>query len=400
MIIPITDKNQTPSPKIAILNLGFRPFFIGAGAFAIISVLLWAGVYIFQLPLQIEKISYFQWHAHEMLYGFTMAVIAGFLLTAVKNWTGVQTLHGLSLLSLFILWVLARILFLFGTNFIFIAAIFDILFMFFLIGSVAYPVIKVKQWKQVGIISKLALLAVANGFFYLGAAGFLEQGVYWSIYGGLFLIIGLILTMGRRVIPFFIEAGVGYPVKVFNSKWIDISSLLLYLVFFVAEVFVGGRQFSAPISAGLFIITSARLIGWHTIGIWKKPLLWSLFISFIFIDLGFLLTALSVFINVPNMLIVHAFSFGGIGIVTLSMMARVSLGHTGRSVQNPPRAITFSFLALITGSVFRIIFPLIDMNYYLIWVSISQILWVAAFLIFLVTYAPMLIKPRIDGNPG
>lgn len=396
----IVDKNQIPLPKIAVLNLGFRLFFLGAGVFAIISILLWTSVYVFQFQLQITKISHFQWHAHEMLYGFTMAVIAGFLLTAVKNWTGIQTLHGLSLFGLFALWLLARILFLFGTRFIFIAAIFDILFILFLIISVTYPIIKVKQWKQIGIMTKLVLLAIFNGFFYFGAAGILEQGIYWSIYGGLFLIIGLVLTIGRRVIPFFIEAGVGYPVKVFNSKWIDASSLLLYLAFFAVEIFIGNQQLSAFISMGLFIITSIRLIGWHTVGIWKKSLLWSLFIAFVFIDFGFLLIALSGFINLPKVLAIHAFGFGGIGIATLSMMARVSLGHTGRNVQNPPQAMTFSFLALIMGSIVRVILPLIDMNHYLIWITISQGLWITAFLIFVITYAPMLIRPRIDGQFG
>ncbi|HRY18667.1 MAG TPA: NnrS family protein [Candidatus Competibacteraceae bacterium] len=387
-------------PKIAVLNLGFRLFFLGAGIFSIISILLWMSIYVFQFPLQITKISYLQWHAHEMLYGFTMAVIAGFLLTAVKNWTGIQTLHGLNLLGLFTLWLLARVLFLFGTHFIFIAAVFDILFMLFLTSSIAYPIIKVRQWKQTGIMAKLVLLAVANGFFYFGVADIIEQGVYWSIYAGLFIIIGLILTIGRRVIPFFIEAGVGYPVKVFNSKWIDASSLLLYLALFIVEIFIRNRQLSSFIAMGLFIVTSIRLIGWHTPGIWKKPLLWSLFISFIFIDLGFLLIALSAFINSLDMLSVHSFSFGGIGLATLSMMARVSLGHTGRNVQSPPRAMTFSFLALIIGSIVRVIFPLIDANHYLIWIALSQVLWITAFLIFVITSLPILVRPRIDGQFG
>ena len=335
-----------------------------------------------------------------MIYGFTMAVIAGFLLTAVKNWTGIQTLHGLSLLGLFVLWALARLLFLFGARFIFIAAIFDIFFMLFLIGSVAYPIVKAKQWKQIGIMAKLIFLAIGNGCFYLGVAGFIKNGVYFGIYGGLFLIIGLIITMGRRLIPFFVEVGVGYPVKLFNSKWLDISSLILYLAFFIVEVFVGNDQIVAFISMCLFIITSIRLMGWHTIGIWKKPLLWSLFIAFFMIDLGFLLMALIPFFNLPKLIVIHAFSFGGIGVATLSMMARVSLGHTGRNVQNPPKWIAFSFITLIAGDIVRVVLPLIDASHYLSWVLVSQILWIAAFLIFVIIYASMLIKPRVDGQFG
>ncbi len=400
MTIATVEKNRIPSSKVALLNLGFRPFFLGAAVFAIASITLWMGVYVFKIPLSVEKISYFQWHAHEMIYGFTMAVIAGFLLTAVKNWTGIQTLHGLSLLGLFVLWALARLLFLFGTRFIFIAAIFDIIFMLFLIGAVAYPIAKVKQWKQMSIMAKLIFLAIGNGCFYLGAAGFIENGVYLGIYGGLFLIIGLIITMGRRLIPFFVEVGVEYPVKLFNSKWLDISSLILYLAFFIVEVFVGNDQIVAFISMCLFIITSIRLVGWHTIGIWKKPLLWSLFIAFFLIDSGFLLMALIPFFNLPKIIVIHAFSFGGIGVVTLSMMSRVSLGHTGRNVKNPPKWIAFSFIVLIVGSMIRVILPLFDMEHYLIWIVISQIAWIAAFLIFVISYSSMLIKPRIDGQFG
>lgn len=389
-----------PLSKTALLNLGFRPFFLGAAVFSIISIAFWMGIYTFQFFL-IVGISYVQWHAHEMIYGFSMAVIAGFLLTAVKNWTGIQTLYGLGLLALFTLWALARILFLFGTPFIFIAAIFDISFMVFLTGALIYPMIKSQQLKkQFGIIGILVFLTIGNILFYLGVVGFVEQGMYWSIYGGLYLVIGLIIIMGRRVIPFFIEVGVGYPVKLFNFQWLDVTIPLFYLAFFIVEVFLGNRHLSALLAAGLFIMISVRLIGWHTIGIWKKPLLWSLFVAFLFIDLGFLLIALSPFADLPNIRVIHAFSFGGIGVITLSMMARVTLGHTGRNVQSLPGAMSWAFVTLIVGAVVRVILPLIAADYYLIWIAVSQVLWITAFLIFVVVYSPMLIKPRIDGQFG
>jgi len=217
----VIEKNSMPSSKFALFNLGFRPFFLGASIFSVVSVFLWMGVFVFQLPLQFKEINMYQWHAHEMVYGYSVAVIAGFLLTAVKNWT------------LFLLWVVARIVFLFGTSFIFIAAWFDMLFMLCLISAIAYPIFKVKQWKQTGILVKLILLTLGNGLFYLGAAGLIDRGIFWGIYGGLLLIIALILTLGRRVIPFFIEGGVGYPVHLVNYKWIDRSSLVLLLAFFI-----------------------------------------------------------------------------------------------------------------------------------------------------------------------
>ena len=393
------EKHPTAS-GFALFNLGFRPFFLGASVFSLIAVSLWMSVYVFKLPLQFTEINMSQWHAHEMLYGYSVAVISGFLLTAVKNWTGEQTLHGPGLFGLFLLWVVARILFLFGTSFIFIAALFDMLFMLCLIFAIAYPVIKARQWLQTGIVTKLILLTIGNGLFYLGAAGLIDQGVFWGIYGGLLLIIGLILTLGRRVIPFFIERGVGYPVQLVNHKWIDRSSLVLLLAFFIFFVFVGNRQISATVSLALFLITTIRLFGWYTPGIWKKSLLWSLYISFIFIDIGFLLFAASDFLNLPVSLAFHAFSYGGIGIVTLAMMSRVSLGHTGRNIDSPPEGLTTAFIILVIGGLCRIFLPIIDMDHYTAWILLSQILWIIAYLIFVINYAKILSKPRIDGQFG
>ena len=400
MSYPVTEKDSMPSSCFALFNLGFRPFFLGASVFSFVTVLLWMSVFVFRIPLNFNEINMFQWHAHEMIYGYSIAVIAGFLLTAVKNWTGEQTLYGPGLLSLFLLWVVARVLFLFGTDFIFIAALFDMLFMLCLILAIAYPIFKTRQWKQTGILAKLILLTIGNGLFYLGAAKLVDQGVYWGIYGGLFLIIGLILTLGRRVIPFFIERGVGYPVQLVNYKWIDRASLILFLLFFIFFVFIGNNQISAYISLALFFITTIRLFGWHTTGIWRKPLLWSLFLSIVFIDIGFLLFAASEFLDQPVSLSFHAFSYGGIGIVTLAMMSRVSLGHTGRDIHSAPTVLILSFILLVLGGLCRVLLPILDMNHYVTWIMISQIMWSVAYLIFVIAFARMLINPRIDGEFG
>lgn len=389
-----------PISKIALLNLGFRPFFLGAAIFAIVSMTFWMGVYVFHHPLPITGISIFQWHAHEMIHGFAMAVIAGFLLTAVKNWTSVQTLYGFFLLGIFTLWLLARILFLFGTPLIFLAGFFDLLFALCLMGSIINPIVKVKQWKQLGIIVVLVLLAAANGCFYLGAAGVMDRGIFIGIYGGLFLIVGLILLISRRVVPFFVEFGVGYPVKLFNSKWLDLSIIVLFGAFLLAEILVENRWMAALAAMGLFVANSARLVGWHTSGIWKKPLLWSLFVSLIFINLGFFLLALSAFLDLPRIAVIHTFGVGGIGVIILSMMARVTLGHTGRNVQEPPKTVAIALVVLIIGAIVRIATPLVAGSHYVIWVAASQILWIVAFLIFIVTYLPMLTRPRVDGQFG
>ena len=384
---------------MTMLSLGFRPFFIGAGLYAILSIGLWMAVFTFKLPLPLEGVSIIEWHVHEMIYGYSMAVIAGFLLTAVHNWTGIQTLHGTGLLILLVLWASARVAFS-VTGHIEVAGIFDIAFMLMLLVSVSIPCIQARQWQQLAILSKLLLLAAGNALFYLGAAGELAQGIHWGLYGGLYLIIGLILTMARRVVPFFIERGVGYPVTLFNSKWLDITSVVLFLGFFISELFLNTPHLSAWCASGLFIVHTIRLIGWHTPGIWTAPLLWSLYISLIFIDLGFLLFVFSVYGNVAVSSALHAFAIGGIGLMTLSMMSRVSLGHTGRNVQSPPGTVAIALALVIAATLARVVLPLVEAAWHTQWIGLSQILWIAAFTLFVLTYFPMLTTPRVDGQPG
>jgi len=395
----IQEKTTKPS-GIALLNLGFRVFFLGASIFSILSISLWSAIYIFKIPLPIESLTPFQWHAHEMIYGYSVAVIAGFLLTAAKNWTGIQTLTGKPLLLLFSLWAAARILFLSGTSTILIAGIADILFLLFLFLSVSYPIFKVKQWMQLPILLILALLTAGNVLFYLGVFDIIDNGVVWGIYGGLYFVVGLVLIMGGRVIPFFIERGVGYPIKLFDSRWISISIQILFFGFVISELFLNAPSLSAYLALGLFLINASRLIGWHTHGIWKKSLLWSLYLAFWFICLGFLLFAGNHFFGLSKFIAIHAFAFGGIGVVTMGMMSRVALGHTGRSIETPPKAIAYALGILLVGAIIRVIVPLFDTSFYIYWIGISQALWIISFLIFTIVYLPIFAKPRIDGQPG
>ena len=394
------NKVDTAPADFALFNLGFRAFFLGASVYSVVVMLFWTGIYAFHVSLPMAGLAAFQWHAHEMIYGYSMAVIAGFLLTAVRNWTGIQTIHGAALAVVCSFWLIARLLFLAGSSYIGAAGVFDLLFEALLLIAIAWPIVRGRNWRQLGILFKVMLLAAGNACFYLGYLGILEQGMYWGIYGGLYLVVGLILTMGGRVTPGFIERGVGYPVQLTDPKWITPLGLLLFLGFFISDLFVRDARFAGYAAAALFIVYSIRLTGWHTPGIWKKPLLWSLYTALLFIDAGFLLFALSVFTSVSKFLAIHAFAYGGIGLITVSMMARVALGHTGRNVNEPPGTVRYTLLLLALGALFRVLFPVFYPDHYLTWIIISQALWIAAFLLFVITYAPILIQPRIDGQFG
>ncbi|PKO91064.1 MAG: NnrS family protein [Betaproteobacteria bacterium HGW-Betaproteobacteria-1] len=400
MLVQPVEISRNKTDGFALFNLGFRPFFLGAGIFALISMTVWIASYALAMPLAIEAINPMQWHAHEMLYGYGLTVIAGFLLTAVKNWTGVQTVHGKALLGLFAVWVLARLLMLAGTGFIAIAAVLDLLFGLLLMVAVAHPIIKVRQWQQLAVLSKLVIIVAGNGLFYLGALGYVENVVHLSLYGALYLIISLIMLIGRRVIPFFIERGVEKKIKLRQHRWLDISILLFFILFFINELFIGRAEFT-PLTTGLlFLLNGLRLFNWHTPGIWRAPLLWGLYVSSWLINAGFLLMALQYWLPISGILTVHLFTIGGIGLMTLSMMSRVALGHSGRNIRQPPVLVGYALALLVLSAVFRIGLPLIDMSHYLWWIIASYLCWMAAFALFVLVYAPILTKPRPDGQPG
>ena len=398
-MLNIEESSATPN-QFALFALAFRPFFIGAGIFAVLSVLLWMAIYVFNWQHEFAGVSPQNWHAHEMIYGFAMAVIAGFLLTAIKNWTGIQTLHGWGLAFMFSLWVIARVLFMIGTVPISVVAGADLLFMLLLIIFSMIPILKVRQWINFAIVTKLLLMTASNIVFYLGVMGIVEDGIRIGLYSGLYLIVALIFTMGRRVIPFFIERGVDETVELTNRRWVDLSSLALFLLFWIFEIMEPNGFVVAILSIALFVLHSLRLAGWYTPGIWHKPLLWSLYLAYGFLIVGLFLKGASYFWGLSPFFSAHAFAYGGIGLMTIGMMSRVALGHTGRDVFSPPPILFWVFAFMFVGAVIRVFFPMFDSGLYGLWIGISQALWIVSFTMFVVIYIPICIKPRVDGRPG
>ena len=385
----------------AVLNLGFRPFFAAAAVFAVFSMTVWMGVYVFGGQWPLAGLSAVSWHAHEMLYGYGMAVIAGFLLTAVKNWTGVQTLHGMPLLLLFLLWLTARVLLLLGDAGMLVwAAVADGLFNLSLLAALCWPVFKVRQFKQVGILSKIMLLMLANLLFYAGVLEWYPWGVQAGLTSGVYLIMALIFVMSRRVLPFFIERGVDQPATLTNRAWLDGASLLLFLTFWIADIVEPDSLLVAWLAGALCVLHALRLANWYAAGIWGKPLLWVLYLAYVAIAIGFALKVAVYVFGISPFLPLHAFTYGGVGLFTLGMMARVTLGHTGRNILEPPAAVVWMFGLLVIGSVVRVALPFFDVAHYVLWMGVSQVLWILAFSLFLWVFLPMLFRPRTDGQFG
>jgi uncharacterized protein involved in response to NO len=388
---------HAPGLQPVFLSLGFRPFFAAAALFAVVSMLVWMQVYVLSRGWPSGGLPAVLWHAHEMIYGYAMAVIAGFLLTAVRNWTGMPTPQGLALLLLLLSWAAGRLLILGGGHAALAgAAAADTLFATLLLIAIARPVIRTRQWRQSGILSKVALLPCANLLFYAGALGYFPQGVRAGLYSGLYLVVALVLVMARRVLPFFIERGVGYSVRLRNSRRLDNAGLLAFFLFWIADIVRPDGLAAAALAGLLCILHAVRMAGWYTPGIRHRPLLWSLYAGYGFLVLGFALKAAVPVFGVSPPLALHAFAYGGIGLFTLGMMTRVSIAHTGRDILAPFPALFWMFTALLVGALLRVLPPLVEPALYVLWIGLSQALWITAFALYLIYCLPMLVKPARD----
>ncbi len=387
--------------RFALLNLGFRPFFLGGALFALLAMGGWLLDYTQIAPLPLQRLSGWQWHAHEMIFGYAVAVVVGFLLTATRNWTGHPTANGALLGALVLLWLLARLaMVLEGGLPLWSVAALNLTFLTAATVAVTLPVIRARQWSQLVVVSKVLLLIGADGLFFLGVAGELTAGVSWGFYSGLYLIVSLVLLMLRRVFPFFLERGLlAIHFVPRNHRWVDLSSMVLMVIFLVVEGFELHAGAAAVVAALLAGVQGVRLWGWYHKAIWQVPLLWVLWLGYAAITVGFLLYAL-VPLGVARSLATHALAVGGIGLVTIGMMARVSLGHTGRDVFAPPPQLGWIFAALVGALLLRVLLPLLAPSHYTLWIELAQVSWMVAWGGLVAIYAAIWWQPRIDGVRG
>ena len=383
--------------RASLWDMGFRPFFLGAIVYSAIAMGIWFAAFVFGVALPGVQHYGSLWHAHEMVFGYSAAVIAGFLLTAARNWTGLPTLERGPLALLFALWVGARVAFCFEPVSLLAPAL-DGAFNLMLIYAVAKPIIQAKQWRQLGILAKLVLLGVGNAVFFLGAWNIVADGMRLSVVAGVYLIIGLVLTMARRLIPLFTESGAGVTVKLHNSNGLDGACLACYLGFFILQVFTQQQREAGVLAAVLCGLHGWRLRGWYTPAILTRPLLWSLHLSYACMVLAFALQAAAALGHAQATLALHLFALGGIGLVTLSMMVRVTLGHTGRDVHAPPASIKTVLALAVASLIARVLLPLLWPAQYFVLVAAAQVLWIVCFAALAWLLAPMLLAPRADAG--
>ncbi len=381
-----------------LFALGFRAFFALAGLAALVLIVFWNAMFKGTLTAE-HYFSNNYWHAHEMLLGYAVAVIAGFLLTAVKNWTGKPTVTGDPLAGLCLLWLYGRILpFYAGVLPDALIALVDFSFLPALAYQVSKPIIEAKQYRNLFFIGLLLLLALGNGLIHIEMLGLQDNTAATGIQLAVATIIILILIIAGRVFPFFTERGIPGTLIIKNPL-LDNLSVASAVIVFALQLFGVSGTLLALAAIAAVAVNSLRLAGWYVQRVIYVPLLWVLYAGYGWIILGFLLTVLSAYSVVLPSLALHAFTLGGIGVLTLGMMARVSLGHTGRAMK-ASNTIAIAFALINIAALFRVLLPIAMPGWYENLIYISTLSWLAAFSLFVFVYAPILTRARIDGQDG
>ncbi len=385
-----------------IFRLAFRPFFLLGALFSTINLLIWSITYSGVIQFSPYGGSYF-WHSHEMLFGFVAAIIVGFLLTAVQTWTKVPSIKGRTLAVLVIIWFLGRLFLAFPQwfNDYFIAFV-DIAFLPLAAVFFARPIIKAKVWRNLIFIPILLGMTLLNSMMHASVLGVGEFSFQLSsISHTMVLLISLVMCIiGGRVFPMFTANGTQTP-RVTPIIWLERSSVFLIIVSIIMSLkivelpdFILGIGY---ISAG--VINFIRAIRWRIWVTLTTPLVWPLHISYWAMALGLIFLGLvEIQLLTSTSLALHTITVGGMGLMILSMISRVSLGHTGRPIK-VSYLMTMAFLMMVIAFLIRVLFPLFYNDYTMVIIT-SAVFWAFAYGLFLITYCPILFKPRIDGAPG
>lgn len=394
---------QPETAGMPVARLAFRPFFLLASLFSVLALVVWFAFWHGDILLRPHG-GLMWWHQHEMVFGFGAAVVVGFLLTAAQNWTSQPSLRGAPLLGLVGVWLLARLLIAFpmGLPPVLLIAI-DMAFLPLAALALARMVVAVRQWRNLVFVPILLLMAVANLAMHLGAMRGQLPPIREGGYLGVLLIATLMVLLGGRVIPFFTSRKLGqpkpadWPMLERLSLWSIYAVVLLQLAVLLGiELPAGLLGWAMLVAAAANGVRLARWGGQHTLA---EPLLWGLHLSYAFIVVGLVMWALALTGIFRLELALHALAIGGIAAMMLAMMARVSLGHTGREIRTLPGiglALGLMFAGAVLRSPILAMFPQVTHWTY----NLSILFWCIAYLIFLFHYTLPLLTTRADGKDG
>lgn len=393
---------QKENKIVPLFRLGFRVFFLGGALFSCLAMLVWL-LSLRGMALLPGVSNPIWWHAHEMIFGFGLAIIAGFVLTAMQNWTGIPGVRGWPLALVSGLWLLPRLLMPLRGELNDLVIVLDLLWLPLVAGFLARPVIQVKQWRNLFFAPLLMFMMLLNALSYYAAFShnwLLAERVFTT---AVLAIAALITVMGGRVIPFFTARATGTdkPEAIPALEKLALGSIWLatlgWLMLPRTSLFNGLLALVLVIAAVTHFV---RLSRWNNKLTKDIPLLWVLHIGYLFVPLGLLAMAAAILNwGITVSLASHWLTAGAMGTVILGMIARVSLGHSGRPLElKKPMVIAF-MLVIIAGLV-RALLPMLAPGLTRMAYDVSALAWVMAFGLFCRIYWPILTQPRADGRPG
>ena len=389
--------------RIVLFSYGFRPFFLLAGLWAIVPMLtlLWSRG---ANNWPIDTIPLFRWHAHEMIFGFVSAAIAGFLLTAVPTWTGQPALSGLRLAALVVVWLGARIA---------MSPLMDlpaalamplgVAFFPALACALAVPLFRARKIANTAFLVFLSLLFVADLLFNARLHGIVGPLPFDSLRMALNIVLLMVVIIGGRIIPAFTQAALrrlGRPVETTAPSWLNVAAISVVALLVAADLFAQDTILSGLLAALAALLLLARLAHWQGHRTVDVPLLWVLHLGYAWVVVALALKALWLLTGsdwAVNWM--HALNSGALGTMILAVMTRVALGHTGRELE-VSKAIGIAYLLVSIAAAMRVWGPVALPGHFWAMIDIAAGLWTISFAIFLVVYCPVLLRPRADGKPG
>lgn len=385
-----------PAKRSSLLALGFRPFFLAAATLALLAMAIWL-LRLWGLLPGDTYLGGTAWHAHEMLFGYVGAVIAGFLLTAARNWTGIATPTGGRLGVLVLIWLAGRI----GPMLPLPPASIAILDLAFF-PALALALIP-SLWQGKNKINRVFLvilvaMTLANGLVHLQALGLSADSASRGSRLMLDLTLTVLLIVAGRIMPFFTQSALQGS-KPINRPWVEGATFATVITLTLVDLLTPAPSFAVIPLLALAALQAIRLAGWYDGRAWRNPMLAVLYAGYLWMIAGLILDGLSVIGLLPHFPALHALTTGAIGVFTLGMVTRVTLGHTGRNMQ-ASNATLVAFLVINIAALTRVVPALLWPNQYPLWLALSGGLWILAYGIFLWVYGPMLISPRVDGRPG
>ncbi|MCF8157403.1 MAG: NnrS family protein [Rhodoferax sp.] len=377
------------------LRLGFRPFYICGALAAALLVPLWVAIFLGVLPWQ-TAVPGLLWHAHEMLYGFAMAIVVGFLMTAGKTWTGLATPRGPLLGALALLWLAARLAGMGGATWLY--ALLDVLLLPVIAVIFATLLLRSKNYRNLPLAMILLLLATANGVFHLAVNGWLDVAPMRPLHAALALITLIECVIAGRVIPAFTMAA-NPGLKLVASPWVERLALGLTAVGLLLWVFLPDGWLAAIVLVAAAVAQLWRFLGWRSKLALCKPVVWILHFAYAWIPLALLMLALAQVGLLSVSVGVHALGLGATGGLIIGMITRTARGHTGRSLVISWVEV-LTYVLVMVAAFSRLLAMLLPPVYYAAFLVLAAITWSLAFLIYLWKYTPWLLQTRLDGKDG